>query len=87
MIKRYPGSDVFGSDNSVTVAQFDEFNPGHGPDQGRKPTKTIHFEGKVFFAPYSNPQNRSALEIYKNYDQQLRKAGVQVLFACNGVEC
>jgi len=87
MIKRYPGSDVFGGDNAITVAQFDEFDLVAGPIKNGKPTKTLHLEGKVFFAPYSNPNDRSVLEIYRNYSQELQKAGFQTLFACNGAEC
>jgi len=53
----------------------------------RQVTKSVHLEGKVFFAPYSNPNDRSALEIYRNYEQELKKVGFQTLFACNGAEC
>lgn len=87
MIKRYPGSGLFGGDNAITVAQFDEFDLVAGPIKGGKPTKSVHLEGKVFFAPYSNPEDRSVLEIYRNYDQELKKAGFQTMFACNGAEC
>jgi len=87
LIKRYPGSDVFGGDNAITVAQFDEFELVAGPIKDGKPTKSVHLEGKVFSAPYSNPQDRSVLEIYRNYEQELKKAGFQILFACNTAEC
>lgn len=87
MIKRYPGSDVFGGDNAITIAQFDEFGLVAGPIKDGKPAKVLHLEGKVFFAPYSNPNDRSVLEIYRNYEQELKKAGFQTLFACNGADC
>ena len=87
LVKRYPGSGVFGGDNAITVAQFDEYNLVTGPIKNGKPTKTVHLEGKVFIAPYSNPDDRSVLEIYKNYQQELSKAGFQTLFACNAAEC
>jgi len=87
IIKRYPGSGVFGGDTGITVAQFDEFDLVAGPMKGGKPTKLVHLEGKVFFAPYRNPEDRSVLEIYRNYEQELKKAGFQTLFACNAAEC
>jgi len=87
MIKRYPGSDVFGGDNAITVAQFDEFTLVTGPIKDGKPTRSVHLEGKVFSAPYRNPQDRSVLEIYRNYEQELKKAGFQIVFACNAAEC
>jgi len=87
LVKRYPGSGVFGGDNAITVAQFDEFTLVTGPIKDGKPTKTLHLEGKVFIAPYRNPDDRSVLEIYKNYQQELTKAGFQILFACNAAEC
>jgi outer membrane protein OmpA-like peptidoglycan-associated protein len=44
-------------------------------------------EGKIFTADYRNPNNRSVLEIYRNYEQNLTRAGFQTLYACNGTEC
>jgi outer membrane protein OmpA-like peptidoglycan-associated protein len=87
LVKRYPGSGIFGGPAAITVAQFDEFTLVTGPIKNGKPTKTLHLEGKVFTAPYSNPNDRSVLEIYKNYQQELSKAGFQTLFACNAAEC
>lgn len=87
LIKRYPGSGVFGGPAAITVSQFDEFTLVTGPIKDGKPTKTLHVEGKVYSAPYSNPNDRSVLEIYKNYQQELARAGFQTLFACNGAEC
>ncbi len=87
MIKRYPGSEVFGGENEITIAQFDEFEMVTGPIKSGKPTKSMHLEGMVFYAPYRNPDDRSVLEIYRNYEQNLKKAGFETLFACNGAEC
>ena len=87
LVKRYPGSDVFGGANAITVAQFDEYTLVTGPIKNGKPTETIHLEGKVFIAPYRNPDDRSVLEIYRNYQQELSKAGFQTLFSCNAAEC
>lgn len=86
LVKMYPGSVVQGGQTSVR--EFDEFELLIGPiAKGGKPSKTQHLEGKIFTADYRNPANRSVLEIYKNYEQALQKAGFQTLYACNGIEC
>jgi OOP family OmpA-OmpF porin len=86
LVKKYPGSEVMGGQTSVR--EFDEFELIIGPiAKGGKPSKTQHLEGKIFTADYRNPANRSVLEIYRNYEQALQKAGFQTLYSCNGTEC
>jgi OmpA-OmpF porin, OOP family len=86
LVKMYPGSVVEGG--LTSVREFDEFELIIGPiAKDHKPSKTQHLEGKIFTADYRNPANRSVLEIYKNYEQALQKAGFQSLYACNGTEC
>jgi OmpA-OmpF porin, OOP family len=86
LVKKYPGSESMGGPPSVR--EFDEFELIIAPiAKGGKPSKTQHLEGKIFSASYRNPANRSVLEIYKNYEQALARAGFQTLFACNGVQC
>ena len=86
LVKMYPGSVVQGG--LTSVREFDEFELIIGPiAKGGKPSKTQHLEGKIFTADYRNPANRSVLEIYKNYEQSLQKAGFQTLYSCNGIEC
>lgn len=86
MVKMYPGSSVGGGQTSTR--EFDEFELIVGPiAKNGKPSKTQHLEGKIFTADYHNPPNRSVLEIYRNYEQNLTQAGFQTLFACNGVAC
>jgi len=86
MVKMYPGSSVEGG--LTSTREFDEFEIIVGPiAQNGQPSKTQHLEGKIFTADYRNPENRSVLEIYRNYEQNLTRAGFQTLFACNGVAC
>jgi len=86
LVKKYPGSEVMGGQTSTR--EFDEFELIVGPiAKGGKPSKTQHLEGKIFTADYRNPANRSVLEIYRNYEQNLTRAGFQTLYACNGTEC
>jgi len=86
LVKKYPGSESMGGPPSVR--EFDEFELSVGPiTKAGKPAKTQHLEGRIFSADYRNPANRSVLEIYKNYEQALTRAGFQSLYACNGPEC
>jgi OOP family OmpA-OmpF porin len=86
LVKKYPGSESMGGPPSVR--EFDEFELIVGPiAKGGKPSKTQHLEGKLFSADYRNPVNRSVLEIYRSYEQSLTRAGFQILYACDGVQC
>ena len=86
LVKMYPGSEVQGGQTSTR--EFDEFELIVAPiAKNGKPSKTQHLEGKIFTADYRNPNNRSVLEIYRNYEQNLTRAGFQTLYACNGTEC
>jgi len=86
LVKKYPGSESMGG--PPTVREFDEFELIVGPiSKNGQPSKTQHLEGKIFTADYRNPVNRSVLEIYRNYEQNLTRAGFQTLYACDGVQC
>ncbi|HEV3309210.1 MAG TPA: OmpA family protein [Chloroflexota bacterium] len=84
LISRYPGSEFI---RPPSVKQFDEIALPVGPWVKGKFTKTQHLEGKVTRLPYTNPRDRSTLEIFRNYQQALTKAGFQTLFTCASAEC
>src|SRR5215472_16183444 len=86
MISRYPGSE-FDRLSPPSVKEFDEIALPTGPYQKGAFTKTERVEGKVTRLVYVNPKNRSTLEIFRNYEQALTKAGFQTLFACSASEC
>jgi hypothetical protein len=44
-------------------------------------------QGKVTRIVYQNPQGRSTLEIFKNYQQAFAAAGVATLFTCELNDC
>ncbi len=43
--------------------------------------KSIQLEGKVTRIQYKAPEDRSTLEIYRNYESALKRAGFEILFA------
>jgi OOP family OmpA-OmpF porin len=82
LISRYPGSHI----TQYKQEAFDEFELPLGRLQDGKGEKSQHLEGKVTLILYENPEGRSVLEIYRNYETALRTAGFQVLFSCGSVD-
>lgn len=89
IVSRYPGSVITDFDNK----QFDELDlvTGGGPcvctDGKITSCKTQHLEGKISWLIYESPKNRSVLEIYRNYQQALQKAGFEDLYSCKDKDC
>jgi OOP family OmpA-OmpF porin len=83
LISRYPGSFICYYD----VKEFDEYVLPLGKlDEGGKLTKSQGLEGKVTQITYLAPEGRSMLEIYRNYELALQKAGFETLFSITSKE-
>ena len=78
LVSRYPGLVI----NDYAVSEFDEFTLPLGKIKEDKPEKGQHLEGKITRIQYAGPAGRSILEVYRNYEAALRKAGFNVLFSC-----
>lgn len=83
LISRYPGAVI----NGYSQKEFNEFELPLSKVADGKYAKTQHVEGKVTGIHYDSPSNRSALEIYRNYDAALQRAGFQTLFSCGPKAC
>jgi OOP family OmpA-OmpF porin len=89
LISRYAGSLILGYD----VRDFDSFalplgKQGSDPKTGLTVlSKKQGLEGKVTRILYSSPEGRSSLEVLRNYQQSLNKAGFETLFACAQNQC
>ena len=83
LITVYPGSVLRGK---ADIAQFDEYELITGIP-GNKEFDSIVLEGKVSKYKYKNPEDRSKLEIMKNYEDALLAAGAEEIFSCAGKEC
>ena len=83
LISRYPGSVI----NGYSQKEFDEYALPLSKVAEGKYAKTQHLEGKVTGIHYDSPSGRSALEIYRNYEAALQKAGFQTLFSCAPRAC
>jgi outer membrane protein OmpA-like peptidoglycan-associated protein len=85
LISRYAGSVIVGYDTK----EYDELVlPLAGirwdDNIGRYvPAKSQKVEGKLTRILYLAPKGRSTLEIFRNYENELKRAGFQVLFSCS----
>lgn len=90
LVSRYEGSVLIGYEER----KFDEFvlplaeltRPERRPTVP-EPRKAERLEGKVTRLLYVAPENRSSLDVLKNYEIALQKAGFQTLYACSRQQC
>ena len=83
LISRYPGSVI----KSYLAKEFDEFTLPLGKTGEQKFAKSQQLEGKITRIVYAAPQGRSVLEVFRNYQGALKKAGFDTLFACGPQDC
>ena len=83
LISRYPGSII----RSYVAKEFDELTLPLGKTSDQKFAKSQHLEGKITRIAYAAPQGRSVLEVFRNYQGALKKAGFETLFACGPQDC
>lgn len=85
VLSRYPGSYIV----DYQEVEFDEYFLLIGPIRaGEDPSKAKakRVEGKVTKIRYQCPKNRSNLEVFKNYEEALRRAGYSILYSGRGEE-
>lgn len=82
LLSRYPGSVI----RAYAHASFDEYPLALGVEN-RRPSNVQTIEGQVTKITYLNPKGRSSLEIYRNYEQALAKAGFKTLWNCAAPDC
>jgi OmpA-OmpF porin, OOP family len=83
LITPYQGSSI----QSQEVSEFDEQRLVIGKVQPDGSVKTMKVEGKVTRIDLGDPENRSSLERFRNYEQALKKAGFEITFSCSKEEC
>lgn len=86
-IPRYEGAWILGHETKI----FDRFALPTGPavrrdDQWRGETEEV-LEGARTRLLYVAPQERSTLEVFRNYQAALAERGFETLYACSGREC
>jgi outer membrane protein OmpA-like peptidoglycan-associated protein len=83
LISRYPGLVI----THYLTKEFDEFTLPLGKVVDQKFTKSQHLEGKITRIIYVAPEGRSVLEVFRNYQGALKKAGFEALFTCSPQDC
>ncbi len=82
LIGRYAGSELLQHRHS----EFDEYRIPLGPLEDGEYGRLERVEGKVTWIGYRNPDGRSALEIFRNYQQQLESEGFDEVWRCESAD-
>ena len=82
LVTRYPGSII----TRYVTREFDEYLLPVGKVERDKP-KSQRVEGRLTRILYSYPEKRSTLEVYRNYESALKRAGLQTIYECAGEVC
>lgn len=82
LVKPYEGSTV---QTPATPAEFTRVDVAVRDAQGNLTAQPV--EGRVVRAKYLGPAGRSPLEVFRNYQEGLERAGFQVRVACIAQAC
>ena len=84
LIKRYEGSVIL----TYSKKDFDEYTLPIGPAEGlssnTRITRSAQLEGGLTRITYLAPEGRSTLEVFRNFETELKAAGYTVLFSGAG---
>jgi OOP family OmpA-OmpF porin len=83
LIKLFEGSEIIGQEEK----EFNEQELVIGKVQADGSVNTERLEGKITRLDLRDPENRSTLEIIRNYEQALKEAGFEIKFSCSKEEC
>ncbi len=79
LVSPYEGSEIRRKD----VKEFDEYNAFMGMDESGKTPTGPTLEGRVTQLFYTKPKERSILEVFRNYELAVKRAGATILYTCN----
>ncbi|MEO1245002.1 MAG: OmpA family protein [Pseudomonadota bacterium] len=65
------------------VIEFDEYAAFTGMDDTGQSATSLALEGKITKMLYNRPQERSILEVFRNYEMALQQAGAETLYSCD----
>ncbi|QBB69421.1 DUF4892 domain-containing protein [Pseudolysobacter antarcticus] len=88
LLARYPGSFLLGADQKGFEEAALPLGPATQNESGESiAPKTLNVTGKRTRLFYFAPPERSALEVFSNYQEALQKAGMSVLWTCSDLQC
>lgn len=89
-VSRYEGSEITDYD----FREFDEYllitgKVVHAPGEpgNSKPESSETLEGNVTKISYYLPEDRSTLEVFRNYENALKEEGFDILYTCSNKDC
>lgn len=84
LITRFPGSEI----THYYERDYNELNIAVKPGEAEKPPKEfLTVVGKHTSIRYNAPEKRTPLEVMRNYELALKKAGAEFVFKCAGGAC
>lgn len=85
MISRYEGSSI----TRYITKEFDEFSliTEKVIKANIRPSGSPKLEGHITRITYETPAGRSTLEVIRNYESELKKAGFDIMYQCKNNEC
>jgi len=88
MLARYPGAILFGADQKSFEEALLPIGPVVQNEAGETVApKAIKLAGKRTRLFYIAPAERSALEVFGNYVEALKKVGMTEVWTCSDAEC
>jgi OmpA-OmpF porin, OOP family len=87
--KDYPGIGRFGGSviTGYMAKDFDAARVQAAPFRDGKPTDARRLEGRITRIAYRTGPGPSIVEVSRNFEQQLAKAGFETLLACDTAQC
>ncbi|MDZ5645582.1 DUF4892 domain-containing protein [Nitrospirillum sp. BR 11828] len=83
LVSRFAGATITAYEHK----DFDEVFLPDRPVKDADKAEGLHLEGKITWVWYTIGAGKSALEVERNYQDALQKAGFQTLFRCAKDEC
>lgn len=88
LVPRYEGSSIVAYDTQAYAQKaFATAAVKQGGGLAKNPDAALQLEGELVSITYRAPENRSALEVARNYQAALQKEGFSILFMCSQEEC
>lgn len=82
LVGRFEGSEIM----TYSASAFDEYVLPLGALEDGEFAETRRLEGEVTWIGYRNPDGRSTLEIFRNYQEQLAAEDFEELFVCQSID-
>ncbi len=88
LLPRYEGSEIIRYDQQAYTDYKLVVAPVRKPGgKDRNPDAVSVLEGKLTRIAYKTPENRAALEVFRNYEQAFKAAGFETSFSCERETC